>query len=90
MLFVYVEDNQMYWVNQVLMESTKPVDPKLLEQISWTVIGAGRVSTPAWQLIQAAKERGIELIEVARFEKIGVTPQEWKDLPIVIGATGNY
>ncbi len=90
MLFVYTEDNQMYWVNQVLVRSSKSVDPKLLEQISWESPGAGRVSTSIGALIRDAKVKGIELTEVARADKTGVIPQEWKDYPVVVGATGNY
>jgi hypothetical protein len=89
-LFVYVQDNQGYWVDQVLMEATQDITPDRLAAISWEVPGAGRTSTSVGAFIGAAKKHDIDLVEIERISKTGIIPAKWASYPVVVGATGNY
>ena len=87
--FLYIEDEQMYCKNLVLMESEEPVDIEKLEKLSWSNPGAGRFSTSAHEMTQMDKNLSI----VERTNRVVFPddiPDIWKEYPIVKGATGNY
>lgn len=91
-LFVYEEDEQGYWQNHVLMaqEGQEPVNQGSLRALSWETPGAGRVSTSANELIRIAKKKGFTLRLIEKRERSREVPPEWRNYPLVVGATGNY
>lgn len=99
--FVYVEDDQGYWKNHVLMYAeTDEVTPELmveLEQITWDIPDAGRFSVDFNTFMAKAANHGIQLAPLdyvfgkpfSKEPNIG-KPLEWGKLLMAKGATGNY
>jgi len=90
--FVYVEDQQGCGVVHVLMEqdSEADLDTGALTELSKSPPGAGRISTGADTLIELARDEWLKLREIERRPMFQAMPDEWSELPVVTGATGNY
>lgn len=90
--FVYLEDEQGYCHSHVKMvlDVGKHVTVEVLEWLSWEPDKAGRFATCAEELVEIAAKHGMKLRIVERREKLEKVPDEWANLPLATGATGNY
>lgn len=85
---IYKEDNQMYWWDAIIFETDCTYPVGRLSDITWSVRGAGRLSTQFVTFKKVMEESGYVINQIKRLPHNTMPTDE--NLEIVIGATGNY
>jgi hypothetical protein len=92
-LFVFVEDDQGWTTNYILIESPEPLTYQQLADWNGTFGGHRSFSVSVEDFL----DRNEKLKEILRTHRIhtdkeanGPIPSAWKDYPLVVGGTGNY
>ena len=79
--YVYIEDHQMYYKTYWLFDTDSELSGQAMEDISWTPLCAGRISTSFETFSRLMKDTVCNAREV-------------KEIPpgveVITGATGNY
>jgi hypothetical protein len=92
-LFVFVEDDQGYSTNYILVESSEPLTFSKIAKLQNVFGGARQFSVHIDSLLHVYPE--LKVIDRTNraykdADRHGPMPEQWSMYPVVIGATGNY
>lgn len=85
--YIYAEDHQMYYKTFIIFKTDCLESVEKMSRYSWEVRSAGRFSVSFEEFSDIMKNKGY-LVEFVSF-----VDEEFiksSELPIIVGATGNY
>jgi len=84
---IYKEDNQGYYYELIEFKTDCLMDIEDFEAMSWSITGAGRMSTSFETFKEILEGYGFKVTDV---KNIGRNAKIPKDINVIKGATGNY
>lgn len=85
--YVYKEDHQSYKYVPIVFETDTKLSIEGMKEVSHSKPGSGRISTSFDAFKWLMEDRGDKVVQIEILADDSELP---KDIPVVIGAAGNY